>query len=427
MGICIVVCIVDLAGILALHKRPIWPKIRSPCMLLLLFGVMGCLAGVAVEQETGRLSEGRLKRNAPGEGDLETEAVCYLQQEETEYPITLTVEERMYRQEEEQALLAAAMDEIKTTFGGENPSLEAISEKPVVLDRYQEGAVLAEWFFSDEELISSEGEVFWQRLKQDRQELQALVVLSCGKSEEFYEFTFWLAAPQKSRKERLILEIEEQIAGQDPFKEWVSLPTVADGEFIVWKDAPSYLPVELMCLGVAAAFATAYGAREQRVKQLQKKKRELLLQYPDFVSKLSLLLGAGMNISGALRKMDQMYQKRRQNGGKEEAAYEALGRTMREMENGIGELRAYQGFAERCGLQPYRKLISLLIAGQKAGNRRLMEQLHEEADRVFLERKNTARKLGEEAGTKMLFPMMMMLLIVMGIVMIPAALSIYGT
>ena len=55
-----------------------------------------------------------------------------------------------------------------------------------------------------------------------------------------------------------------------------------------------------------------------------------------------------------------------------------------------------------------------------------MEQLKEEADRVFLERKNTARKLGEEASTKMLIPMMMMLVIVMGIVIIPAFLSIYG-
>ena len=54
-----------------------------------------------------------------------------------------------------------------------------------------------------------------------------------------------------------------------------------------------------------------------------------------------------------------------------------------------------------------------------------MERLNEEADRVFAERKNAARRLGEEAGTKMLLPMMMMLIIVMGIVMAPAFLSIY--
>lgn len=55
-----------------------------------------------------------------------------------------------------------------------------------------------------------------------------------------------------------------------------------------------------------------------------------------------------------------------------------------------------------------------------------MEQLNAEADRVFLERKHAARRLGEEAGTKMLLPMLLLLLIVMAIVMIPAFLSIYG-
>ena len=81
--------------------------------------------------------------------------------------------------------------------------------------------------------------------------------------------------------------------------------------------------------------------------------------------------------------------------------------------------------ANRCGIGAYKKLVSLLTQGQKVGNRRLIEQLQEEAERVFLERKQAARKLGEEAGTKLLLPMMMMLMIVMAIVTIPAFLSMY--
>ena len=150
----------------------------------------------------------------------------------------------------------------------------------------------------------------------------------------------------------------------------------------------------------------------------------MLLSYPEFVSKLSLLLGAGMTIPGGLRKMNQMYQRRKQAGGKEELVYEELNQMICELENGIGELRAYQRFSEKCDLQPYRKLVSLLVSGQRMGNCKLMEQLNEEADRVFLERKNAARKFGEEAGTKMLIPMMLMLFIVMAIVIIPAFLSI---
>ena len=90
----------------------------------------------------------------------------------------------------------------------------------------------------------------------------------------------------------------------------------------------------------------------------------------------------------------------------------------------MGELRAYREFAERCELQPYRKLSALLVMGQRMGNKKLLESLREEADRVFLERKNMARKLGEEAGTKLLLPMMLLLSDVMGIILIPAFLSV---
>ena len=39
------------------------------------------------------------------------------------------------------------------------------------------------------------------------------------------------------------------------------------------------------------------------------------------------------------------------------------------------------------------------------------------------ERRNLAKKLGEQAGTKLLFPMMLMLLVVMVILMVPAMMS----
>jgi hypothetical protein len=39
---------------------------------------------------------------------------------------------------------------------------------------------------------------------------------------------------------------------------------------------------------------------------------------------------------------------------------------------------------------------------------------------AFEERKETAKRLGEEAGTKLLIPMMIMLVLVLVIIMVPA-------
>ena len=49
--------------------------------------------------------------------------------------------------------------------------------------------------------------------------------------------------------------------------------------------------------------------------------------------------------------------------------------------------------------------------------------LEQEAQNAFEERKHAAKRYGEEAGTKLLFPMMLMLGIVMVILLVPAVLA----
>ena len=52
--------------------------------------------------------------------------------------------------------------------------------------------------------------------------------------------------------------------------------------------------------------------------------------------------------------------------------------------------------------------------------------LEKEALEAWDERKRKARILGETAATKLLFPMLLMLAVVMAVIMIPAFLSFYG-
>ena len=182
---------------------------------------------------------------------------------------------------------------------------------------------------------------------------------------------------------------------------------------------------KLLVCGFLGAAVLWYVKREQGIREQEKRKRQMLLEYPEFVNKLSLLLGAGMTVSTAFSRMDQIYGKLpKGKREKEHPAYAALHQMLIDIDNGKSWQRAYQSFGEYCKLQPYRKLVSLLLSCQNMGNRKLTERLNEEADRVFSERKHMARKLGEEAGTKMLFPMMLMMLLVMGIILIPAILSL---
>ena len=64
-----------------------------------------------------------------------------------------------------------------------------------------------------------------------------------------------------------------------------------------------------------------------------------------------------------------------------------------------------------------------MIQNMKKGTEDLLLQLSGEASEAFSLRKIQARQLGEEAGTKLLLPMVMMLAVVMATLMIPAFMS----
>ena len=90
------------------------------------------------------------------------------------------------------------------------------------------------------------------------------------------------------------------------------------------------------------------------------------------------------------------------------------------MESGVAQAKAYERFGRRCRIPSYNKLSTMLAQNLRKGTANLPILLKEEAAGAFEERKHTARKLGEKAGTKLLMPMMMFLGITMVIIMVPA-------
>lgn len=85
----------------------------------------------------------------------------------------------------------------------------------------------------------------------------------------------------------------------------------------------------------------------------------------------------------------------------------------------MAELEAYRRFGERCGQMKYKTFSTILIQNLQKGSRHMADLLEQEAMEAWDERKRKARVLGEAAATKLLIPMIMMLIVVMAIIMIP--------
>ena len=89
----------------------------------------------------------------------------------------------------------------------------------------------------------------------------------------------------------------------------------------------------------------------------------------------------------------------------------------------LEEAEGYENFGRRCDLQIYIRLGALLSQNLRKGTKGLSELLKLESIQAFEERKARAKRLGEEAGTKLLLPMFLMLVVVLIIVIVPAFLT----
>ena len=130
-----------------------------------------------------------------------------------------------------------------------------------------------------------------------------------------------------------------------------------------------------------------------------------------------------MGVRQAFTRIASGYEKNRAGGTGKRYAYEEMLYTVREMETGTGEAAAYERFGRRCGLPGYVKLGSLLTTSVRKGNTDLRRTLEKEAALSMEERKNLALSEGERAGTRMLFPMIIMLGVVIAILIVPAFIS----
>ena len=138
-----------------------------------------------------------------------------------------------------------------------------------------------------------------------------------------------------------------------------------------------------------------------------KKRRELLrLSYPDLVHGLTLYLVAGMTIRAAFGRL----------GKTNELAAHAC----REMQMGQSEYVAYEHFGKRAGSREYLRLSALLCQNLKKGTSAILGRLEEEALLSSESRIQSGKRLGEEAETKLLIPMVMLLAVVMLMIMVPA-------
>ena len=174
-----------------------------------------------------------------------------------------------------------------------------------------------------------------------------------------------------------------------------------------------------LLLSVAAVigfFAVPFLVDSSLKEKTEKRRLSIQMEFPEFISKLTLLVNAGMTISKAWEKIIN-------ENKKDHILYDEMRYALMEIKAGKTEAAAYEEFARRCRVKEVTKFVSVIVMNLKRGGAEVVPVLREQGNECWEMRKNAAKQLGEEAGTKILIPLMIMFLGIVLIVATPAVLS----
>ena len=394
--------------------------------LVLLGGVLLTVALAVSESRSSLLEDGYFLPRREKSYTQELWVIPDKESGKAKEELTLEIEPRGMTAEQVKTLLAEETGKMEGYILGKNRSLEEVRTDLNLIREIEGTSVTVEWELDSYEVLNLDGSIRKDKVTEKGTIVGLRGRLQCEGQESVYEAYVRvlpeILSPMQQWQKALMAALQ-RLQAETKLAERKELPKAVDGVSVSWKEKGSstagLIPIlTLLCL------ALVYTAKDQELKkQVQEREWELRRDYAQMVSKLVLLMGAGSAVRTAWEIMVRDYERKREAGGGRRYVYEEMTLTCRELQNGVSEGRAYENFGLRCRLPCYLKLSALLEQNLKKGNKGLTQMLQAEVTGAFEQRKELAREQGEKASTRLLFPMVLMLAVVMLLVLIPAGMS----
>lgn len=399
-------------------------KIALGLFIILLFNLLSLFTSIKDERNNILMDGNYLYRPDYNEGSTIVSLEAYVKEDEgfIKNDVELELMEKRYSDKEIEKLFEDTINSLDTYILGNNKSLEEVTHNLNLIQTVPDSSIQIIWSTSDSKVIDEKGVIYNENLDRDSLILINAEITYDDKSVEYSRYVKVL--PKVYTKEELLkLKINKLLkdvlnTSQKEIK--VYLPNMVENQRIIWKESKEPKGMYILILGAVATILVTLSMEKDLIGRVEKRKSQMLLDYPEIISKFNLLVSAGMSITNAWNKIVSDYE---QNNKEKRYAYEEMIITAKEFSLGESEIAAIERFGRRTKLQPYLRFSSLIGQNVKKGSAGLLQQLEVEAVEAFYERKELAKRLGEEAGTKLLIPMVIMLFLVLVIIMVPAFMS----
>lgn len=401
-------------------------KVKFPVWYKLILGLTVVIAlSMIIKDFNGRSDIREIQRNTYGKGDRTEEYEVTVNGKLEKELVSVEVKERKYTSLEIQKIFKQAMEELDEIILGENKSLDRVEKNMNFVATLENYPIQIQWELDNYDVMNMYGEIQQEKMKEEGTLVEIRGTLSYEEEEALYVTNAKIYPETKTEKEQLLMDIHhllEKEAEKTKEKESFHLPEKIDGENIQWSKKTDSRGYYVLALGVISAGLMVALEKQNEWKKEKEKREQMITDYPEIISKFTLLLSTGMTIKGVWEKIVRGYEERKSVLGMR-AAYEEMSYTYYEMKGGISEAEAYERFGKRCGISAYIKFGALLSQNLRKGTKGVIDLLQMEAIQAFENRKSRAKRLGEEASTKLLGPMFGMLAVVLVIVIVPAFMS----
>lgn len=365
-------------------------------------------------------------------GEAPTEILLLLCRDNESDELILEVSARQFMREELEQRVRDAFAYLEKNMQGENVSLaEVRSSLDYALD-FEQFPFETSFVSSDYSVIDGDGVVHNDRshllsLGYTEEEIQQGIPVNIQVELWYGDDSFRqeyevkvleqelsLAETERKRIEERLQKLEQEAVYEEGFY----IPTVIEGVQIARGDVTKITGTHVLLLGVFLIILLILREAENKKKQELDRKNCLLRSYSWFVNEMVLLLGAGMQIRNILTLMV------RENEGTcvdyRKPLLAEVRQAVHSLELGMTEEQVYYRLGRNIGIPCYTKMLTLLEQNAKHGGKGLVAAFEQEEIVALEQRKNLAKRYGEEAGTKLLGPMVLLLLVIMLMIMVPA-------
>ena len=175
----------------------------------------------------------------------------------------------------------------------------------------------------------------------------------------------------------------------------------------------------MIILGLIAGIATYFLSDSLQEEQFKKRTKEIKYDFPEFLTQLVLLINAGLTIERAWGKILEHIDKNT-------VLATEMTKTYNDMRSNKSISKCLNDLSRRCKVKEISKFTSIILQNINKGSSDMVFMLQQLSEECWVERKLAAKQKGEEASSKLLFPMMLMLLSVFAVVLVPAMMQMFA-